>query len=103
MRKYSKNGVVAFVAVIMIFSLVAVPAMAGMETPPEGDYTAGSMIFDTVFLRPFGILATAFGSVVFVASLPFSLPGGNTAKVGQKLVVDPFKYTFQRPLGKINQ
>ena len=60
---------------------------------------AGSVIADFFFVRPFGFAAIAVGTLFTVASLPFSIPSGSTGAVAQKLVAEPFNYTFTRPLG----
>ena len=75
--------------------------------PPAQDQVPGEqaaaemMVADMLFFRPLGIVATVMGTAFFIASLPFSLAGGNTKAAFQKLVVDPGKYTFNRPLGKL--
>jgi hypothetical protein len=61
--------------------------------------TAGTMLADTVMVRPLTLIGTAVGVVTFVVTLPFSALGGNVGEAGQILVVDPAKYTFIRPLG----
>lgn len=63
--------------------------------------TAGEMLADTVLVRPPMLLATLAGAVVFVVTLPFSALGGNVGQAGKTMVVDPFKYTFLRPLGDL--
>jgi hypothetical protein len=40
-----------------------------------------------------------FGSVVFVAALPFAAASGSIKATAHTLVVDPAKATFTRPLG----
>jgi len=70
--------------------------------PPDKFEIQGSaeaMIGDLLIIRPIGIAVTAVGTVVFIVSLPFSVPGGNTKDAFQRLVVDPAKFTFKRPLG----
>ena len=57
------------------------------------------MATDLIFIRPLGLIGTAAGSVIYVASLPFTLLGGNAGEAGKKLVVEPAAYTFDRPLG----
>jgi len=37
-----------------------------------------------------------------VVTLPLSIPTRSVDKAAQKLVVDPAKYTFVRPLGQID-
>lgn len=57
------------------------------------------MAADIIFIRPLGLVGTAVGSIFYVASLPFTLLGGNAGEAGIKLVVEPAAYTFDRPLG----
>lgn len=54
---------------------------------------------DTLLVRPFGLAATLIGTAIFIVALPFSIPTGSTGKAADKLVADPFRYTFTRPLG----
>ena len=42
------------------------------------------------------------GTAVFVVTLPFSIPTKSVDKAAQKLIVDPARYTFVRPLGQID-
>jgi hypothetical protein len=62
--------------------------------------TGGMMMWDTLFMRPIGIVATAVGSVVWLVSYPFAYWGGNTDESTQALVAAPFEWTFERPLGQ---
>ena len=62
--------------------------------------SAESMVVDFLVIRPLGIVATAVGTVIFVGSLPFSIAGGNAKVAYQKLVEEPTKFTFKRPLGE---
>jgi hypothetical protein len=86
-------------AALITALLLAIGAPAAAEPPAEGD-PGGMMMFDVVFLRPFGLLATALGTATFLVSLPFTVVSGDTSKAGRALVVEPFLYTFDRPLGK---
>lgn len=72
-------------------------------TSPEDVFEEPSgegMVVDLLVLRPFGIVATALGTAVFIASLPFTLPTGSVKQAAKKLVAEPAKYTFARPLGQ---
>ncbi len=66
--------------------------------PTEGR-TPEKMIFDLTLVRTTGIIGVLVGTTAFVLSFPFSGLGGNTEEAYQRLVVDPAKYTFNRPLG----
>jgi hypothetical protein len=65
----------------------------------ENEPTGGQMMWDALFMRPVGIVGTALGSVVWLVSYPFAALGGNTDESTQKLVAQPFNWTFNRPLG----
>ena len=99
MKKLMKYMVVLTVS-FLIFSTLSPVALAEEYYESMGE-KGGYMAADLVILRPMGIIATAVGSIVYVISLPFSIPGGNQEEAYQKLVADPAKYTFQRPLGEM--
>ncbi len=89
-------------AAVLLFTWAASPALAQEKQYQYivgEDRNAASMMFDLVLLRPLGLVATVVGTAFFVVSLPFSALGGNTGEAAKKLVVEPAKYTFSRPLG----
>ena len=97
--------------VLLISALLFVPygstlfAGQGSYGTPLGSGTieersSGEMLFDLVAVRPVSIIATATGVAVYFASLPFSIFGGNTEEVGQKLVKQPAIHALKRPLGQ---
>ena len=59
-----------------------------------------AMIVDALVARPIGLITTVAGSAVYAISLPFSLFGGNEENAREKLVKEPARYTFKRPLGE---
>ena len=83
-------------------SIVIVPvgAMAASFDISGKEASAESMIGDVLVARPLGLLSVVVGTSFFAVSLPFSLIGGNTGDAMNKMVVDPVKYTFARPLGE---
>ncbi len=64
--------------------------------------TAEAMIIDGLVYRPLGLAGTLIGTGIFIATLPFSLLGGNAGDAGKRLVIEPAKDTFTRCLGCIN-
>ena len=64
--------------------------------------SAEQMFVDFLLLRPLGIAVTAVGTVMFIVSLPFSASGGNVKEVFLKMVAEPAKFTFARPLGDLS-
>jgi hypothetical protein len=98
---FSSLAKALIIATLVTFMAFA-PCVAATQTPYGAEQaTAGTMIFDLVFARPLGVFAIAFGTAVYVVSLPFSLPSGNAGQAFDKLMKEPVKYTFARPLGVI--
>jgi len=89
----------------MIGGLLIAASVAAAGAPPPGDLRAAqepgpfAMVGDLLVARPFGIALTAVGTAAFVASLPFTVAGGNVGEAGEQLVVGPGKETFVRCLG----
>ena len=90
--------IIKIIAALLIIPF-ACPALAQEYFEAE-DPSGASMLFDTVMVRPIGIIATAVGAVFFVVSLPFSALGDNVDEAGEKLVKSPARFTFKRPLGE---
>jgi hypothetical protein len=94
-----------FVAIMLAVSNTAfASSMSTTSASTYSDYaespTAGTMLADTVMVRPLMLVGTVVGVVAFVVTLPFSALGGNVGEAGRILVVEPAKYTFIRPLGE---
>ena len=60
------------------------------------------MVID-VPIRVLGLGLIVVGTAFFVVALPFALTSGSTGDAGDALVVEPFKFTFTRPLGKFDK
>lgn len=100
MHQHLKQSIVFFTIAALILIPFATESLAQEKSASAG-YSAEKMAADILLVRPVGIIATVFGSAVFVISLPFSLLGGNTDAAYQNLVAAPAKFTFKRPLGDI--
>ncbi len=68
--------------------------------PKSAEPDSASVFFDIFILRPAGIFACAGGLIGTVAALPFMLIPNSEPTVVKTLIVDPFVYTFARPIGK---
>jgi hypothetical protein len=79
---------------MVAFVLIATVAAASASEP-----TGDDMIPDVLLVRPVSFASIAVGFVVFVASLPVSVPSGSVGTVWKRLVADPFEFTFVRPVG----
>ncbi len=59
------------------------------------------MVVD-VPLRMLSLGISVVTSAVFVVALPFALTSGSTGSAWDTLVVEPFEFTFTRPLGQFD-
>ncbi|WAC07978.1 MAG: hypothetical protein OS130_01900 [Thermodesulfobacteriota bacterium] len=57
------------------------------------------VLCDLIFIRPAGVVVLGIGLGATVVATPFALPTGTMSQVSQALIIDPFDYTFVRPLG----
>lgn len=106
MRRFTKKMFVLCLAVVMVILPMASgyagvsDTKADTKTVGEEGPSAGAMAADLVLARPLGIASTALGCAVYIVSLPFSLPGGNSKAVFKTTVAKPAAFTFKRPLGE---
>ncbi len=89
-RQQLLTGIAAFLLCLPLVSHANVVE----ETP-----SALAMTGDALFARPTLLAMTLVGSVVYVASLPFSLLGNNAGEAAEVLVLGPAEATFVRCLG----
>ena len=89
---------IAAVLILVMLSGVSSAAQVAKETtnPPSAE----EMVFDVLLLRPLGIASLAAGTVFFVVALPFTLPSRSVGVSARRLVAEPFKFTFTRPIGE---
>lgn len=70
----------------------------------DNSASAGAMAFDLIVVRPISLVATVLGSGLFILSLPLVLIQRDApVAAANKLVVEPARYTFDRPLGVMEQ
>jgi hypothetical protein len=72
--------------------------VSGVDNPPSG----AAMAADLMVARPLGFAATALGAGVFVIGLPLEALTGSISSAEHRLVTEPAKYTFSRPLGEMH-
>lgn len=95
MKKTSLLAVVFFLAIFLTTSTAALAAAQMSDEP-----SATAIAADVVIIRPLGIISLVMGSALFVVSLPFTIPAQGVKMTAQKLVVEPFHFTFTRPIGE---
>lgn len=94
-----------YVVFLLIAGLVAAPMVHAAEAVQNRLQTekeakdAGVVAMDLLIARPLGILATVAGGAIFLVSLPISAMTGQTRMVYEKMVKEPARYAFKRPIG----
>lgn len=103
MRKFKRAvSMVVMISVLLMSMASLVRAEEGSpQLTEEKNITAEKILADVFVLRPVGIVATAFGAATYLVALPITLITKSHDTVGKRLVGDPWKYTFQRPVGDI--
>ena len=81
-----------FLALVTGHASAAIP-----EERPDGF----AMVME-VPIRLVSMGLMVIGTAVFIVSLPFALTSGSTGDAWTGLIVDPFEFTFTRPLGKFD-
>jgi hypothetical protein len=89
---------------------IVVPPGLAMDMQPVGpdqeqigrEPTTAEMYADGLIARPLGLVASVLGAVVFVVTLPFTLPSKSVDSAAKELVAVPAQYTFKRPLGQFD-
>ena len=84
--------------VVTLFVAIALIAASG---PAFGSDELNIPV-DVLIIRPATLVGTVLGTALFVVALPFSIPSGSVKMTAEKLIVEPFKYTFTRPLGEFD-
>lgn len=84
-----------------LFLIIAVIFTSTTVFAADGD--GFLVIMDVVIARPFGLAALVIGSAFFVVALPFAAMSSSTHKTADKLVGEPFRFTFIRPPGNFSQ
>ncbi len=98
MRFKQKTLIVALISLFLVFVPCA-RVMANSSIMADEIFAEG-IVLDVFICRPAGMVTSMVGTTLFVVSLPFALPARSIRTTAKKLVVNPFKWTFVRPLGQ---
>ena len=101
MNRWTRMSLVLALVTVFAFTPVLVSAATNYSGGTDGNPDGNDIVADLFLLRPVGVVATIFGTACFVVTLPFSAPTKTSDKTWKKLVKDPAKFTFARPMGHI--
>ena len=99
----SFNSIKVSVVFMLISSLILTPCLTSAQDLEREirKPTVGNTFIDAVIYRPVGLIAIPLGAVLFVVTIPFSAISSSVDTSFEKLVAQPARYTFVRPLGDI--
>lgn len=108
MKLAVKTLVVLFTLLFLTFSVYS-PLLAESQEmeaypyPEEPEEASGiAMVFDFLVIRPLSVPACVLGTGMFLVTTPLTVPLRQVRITAKKLVVNPFRFTFQRPLGDLD-
>lgn len=98
MRVFKRRSVAVLVLTAFLLASLVPGTLASTHKTSADDETIG-MVMDALLVRPIGVIGQAAGVLIFVVSLPFTALGGNVREAAEKLVIEPARFTWDRPLG----
>jgi len=99
MNLFRRASVATMLVALIGASLPTYAAIEIMEDGLDDRPNVSATLSDTAIARPLMAAATIGGIVVFAASLPFSILGGNVKESAKTLILEPADATFRRCLG----
>lgn len=84
-------------ALMLSAQLATASPPAVLDDTPSG----AAMVADLVIVRPLSLVGTVLGTAFFVVQLPLAAIQLDVETPARKLVLEPARYTFARPLGRI--
>lgn len=97
MNKAKRLVVMAIIVSFIILPLGSTAIAQDIYDPVN--VGSGYMTADIFAARPVGLASTILGTATFIIASPFAALGGNLEQSCTKLIIEPFNYTFKRPLG----
>ncbi len=97
------NSIKVSVVFVVISAMIFTPCLTSARDLEReiSKSTVGNTFIDAAIYRPVGLIAIPVGAVLFVITIPFSAISSSVGNSFEKLVAQPAKYTFVRPLGDI--
>ena len=92
------------IAILTLAVLLTLPSAPTHAANLSSDYeeTGGTaIVLDVLLARPLGIASLAIGTAIFIVALPFTIPSWTLARTADKLIAEPFRFTFLRPVGEV--
>ena len=90
--------IITFLIVSFLVVYFSGPLFA--DDNPLGKPSTVDVVGDVLVIRPVGFIEIAFNSLIFVISLPVTIPLKETKYAEEVLIRDPYNFYFNRKLGE---
>ena len=102
-----KSKYVRVFVVLLLIMTFAVPVWGEQtvhEARPDTCEGPGALTIalDTLLVRPLGLASMVVGFAGAIVAYPFAFSSGSADRVTQKLIYEPFAFTFLRPVGEFD-
>jgi len=84
------------------FSLLSLHSFASAQGNSPPAPSGGAIVADILLFRPLAFLGIFAGTVGVVISSLVTIPFNQTHEAAEILIMQPYRYTFERPLGKMS-
>ena len=82
--------------------LVPATTLADAPAPAHQDPPGELMIADALIIRPIGMVACVVGLAGALVVWPFAAASNSCDSACRQLIMKPFQFTFERPLGQFD-
>ena len=97
MNQVKRNLVIILAATFLFagnFNANANPAGSGKDAP--------AIVADVFICRPLGLIFLTGGSLLYIVTLPCTIPANGKEEAKRTLILYPYHYTFTRKLGEFH-
>jgi uncharacterized membrane protein YfcA len=102
MKRFVLTGLIMIFAVTFIAAPLCAQDVYKTWRPPNAQPNGEKMLWDSLVMRPAGLVTCILGIGGFIVALPFALTSQTQHQAFDSLVVEPFNYTFSRPVGLLD-
>jgi len=102
MKRFILLGLVIAFACTFVVPLWAEEDVYKTWRPANAEPKGEKVLWDALVMRPAGLITCLLGIGGFIVSAPFSISSQTQNQAFESLVVEPFAYTFARPVGLLD-
>lgn len=102
MKRFFLFFIVIFFSVTFLAAPLYAQDIYKTWKPANAEPKGEKVLWDSLVMRPAGLITCLLGIGGFIVALPFALTSQTQDQAFDSLVVEPFNYTFARPIGLLD-